>query len=83
MESTMPTTMTSKGRATMPKHIRDAPKLVPGSRIEFAVNSEGKLVLQKLGERAQRKPDRFEKARGKADVKWKTDELMALLRAED
>ncbi|GHT90013.1 hypothetical protein FACS1894101_1820 [Betaproteobacteria bacterium] len=28
------------------------------------------------------KPDRFESARGKADIQWRTDELMALLRGE-
>ncbi|KPN93050.1 hypothetical protein AL066_20445 [Pseudomonas nunensis] len=27
--------------------------------------------------------DQFEAARGKADIKWRTDELMALLRDED
>ena len=27
--------------------------------------------------------DRFEAARGRADIKWSTDELMALLRAAD
>ena len=26
---------------------------------------------------AGRKPDRFEAARGKADIKWRTDDLMA------
>jgi len=31
---------------------------------------------------AKRKPDRFEAARGKADVKWRTKDLMALLRGE-
>lgn len=27
--------------------------------------------------------DRFEAVRGKADIRWRTDELMRLLRAED
>jgi hypothetical protein len=31
----------------------------------------------------RRRRDRFEAARGKADVKWRTDELMSLLRGED
>lgn len=79
----MPTTITSKGQVTIARHIRDALKLVPASRVDFAVNSEGSVVIQKLGERAQRQADRSEKARGKADVKWRMDELMALLREED
>jgi hypothetical protein len=32
------------------------------------------------GKAAKTTPDRFEAARGKADVAWRTDELMALLR---
>jgi antitoxin PrlF len=29
------------------------------------------------------KTDRFDAVRGKADIKWRTDELMKLLRRED
>ncbi len=78
----MATTLTSKGQVTIPKQIRDALNLAPGSSVEFAVNKEGEVVIHKVGARAGRKPDRFEAARGKADVKWRTDELMALLRGE-
>lgn len=76
----MATTLTSKGQVTIPKQIRDALNLAPGSSVEFAVNKEGEVVIHKVGARPSRKPDRFEAARGKADVKWRTDELMALLR---
>ncbi|MGE0049811.1 MAG: AbrB/MazE/SpoVT family DNA-binding domain-containing protein [Acidithiobacillus sp.] len=76
----MITTLTSKGQITIPKQIRDALGLAPGVSVEFAVNKEGEVVIHKLSE--QRQPDRFEAARGKADVKWRSDELMALLRGE-
>lgn len=76
----MATTLTSKGQVTIPKRIRDALSLAPGCAVDFAVNREGDVVIHKAGARAKRKPDRFEAARGKADVKWRTDELMALLR---
>lgn len=79
----MSTTLTSKGQVTIPKQIRDALNLVPGSAVDFSVNREGEVVIHKVGAKASRKPDRFEAARGKADVKWRTDELMALLRGED
>jgi AbrB family looped-hinge helix DNA binding protein len=79
----MTTTLTSKGQVTIPKQIRDALNLAPGSAVEFAVNNEGEVVIHKVGARPSRKPDRFDAARGKADVKWRTDELMALLRGED
>lgn len=79
----MATTVTSKGQVTIPKQIRDALELQPGSAVDFAVNREGEVVLHKIGGRHRRKADRFEAARGRADVKWRTDDLMALLRGEE
>ncbi|MDR3055084.1 MAG: AbrB/MazE/SpoVT family DNA-binding domain-containing protein [Zoogloeaceae bacterium] len=82
----MSTTLTSKGQVTIPKQIRDVLSLVPGCQVDFAVNREGDVVIHKasaLFHRKPGKPDRFEFARGKADVQWRTDDLMALLRGED
>ncbi|MGH8085167.1 MAG: AbrB/MazE/SpoVT family DNA-binding domain-containing protein [Lysobacter sp.] len=77
----MATTMTIKGQVTIPKLVRDALHLEPGSPVEFAVNAAGDIVVRKAGtRRAGKRPDRFETARGKAQVKWRSDELMALLR---
>jgi AbrB family looped-hinge helix DNA binding protein len=79
----MATTITVKGQVTIPKHIRDALKLAPGSRVEFAVENE-KVVLYKAGVRSNgAKKDRFDRARGAAEIKWRTEELMALLRGDD
>ena len=78
----MATRLTSKGQVTIPKQIRDALNLAPGSSVEFVVNREGEVVIHRVGARPSRKRDRFESARGKADVKWRTDDLMALLRGE-
>jgi antitoxin PrlF len=79
----MATTLTSKGQVTIPKQIRDALHLAPGCAVDFAVNRDGDVVIHKVNARPGSKPDRFEAARGKADVKWRTDDLMALLRGED
>jgi len=79
----MATTITSKGQVTIPKRVRDALRLAPGDSVDFAVNPAGQVVLQKAGARSAPKRDRFESARGKAQVKWRTDELMALLRGDD
>ncbi|MBS0457186.1 MAG: type II toxin-antitoxin system PrlF family antitoxin [Proteobacteria bacterium] len=84
----MPTTMTIKGQVTIPKKVRDALCLVPGDGVEFGVNTQGQVVVHKVGGRATGKAhgakrDRFEAARGKAQVKWRTDDLMALLRGAD
>lgn len=78
----MSTTLTSKGQVTIPKQIRTALNLEPGCAVEFAVNPEGEVVIHKARAHAPRKADRFESARGKADVKWRTNDLMALLRSE-
>ena len=78
----MATTLTSKGQVTIPKQIREALNLAPGCAVDFAVNRQGEVVIHKVGARPGRKPDRFEAARGKADIKWRTADLMALLRGE-
>ena len=78
----MPTTLTSKGQVTIPKQIRDALNMAPGCSVDFAVTGDGDVVIHKVGARPSRKPDRFESARGKADIQWRTDDLMALLRGE-
>ncbi len=78
----MATTLTSKGQVTIPKQIRDALNLTPGSSVEFAVNRDSEVVIHRVDARLSCKRDRFEAARGKADIKWRTDELMALLRGE-
>lgn len=76
----MTTTLTSKGQVTIPKRLRDTLGLKPGSRIEFAVNQNGEVVLHKSGRLRPQRRDRFESARGKAQVQWRSDELMELLR---
>jgi AbrB family looped-hinge helix DNA binding protein len=79
----MSTTITVKGQVTIPKNIRDALRLLPGDAVEFSVSDEGHVVLRKAGGRPRERRDRFEAARGRAQVKWRTDELMALLRPYD
>lgn len=82
----MATTLTSKGQVTIPKRIRDAMQLVPGAPLEFSVNAAGEVVLHPARPAGRaRKParDHFDAVRGRADVPWRTDALMKLLRADD
>ncbi|MBU1425420.1 MAG: type II toxin-antitoxin system PrlF family antitoxin [Gammaproteobacteria bacterium] len=76
----MTTTLTSKGQVTIPKQIRDALKMEPGCSVQFCVNQEGDVVIHKVNACNGHKLDCFDLARGMADVKWRTEELMALLR---
>ena len=87
----MSTTLTIKGQVTIPKQIRDALDLQPGCQLNFAVNDAGEVLLQKAelsnktskNKRAMSgvKKDRFEQVRGKADIQWRTQDLMNLLRS--
>lgn len=82
----MATMLTSKGQVTIPKRIRDELQLLPGAPVQFSVNAAGELVLHRSTRaKGQRRPppDRFEAVRGRADVRWRTDDLMKLLRADD
>jgi AbrB family looped-hinge helix DNA binding protein len=78
----MGTTLTSKGQVTIPKHIRDSLSLEPGCKIVFDVNNDGELVLRKEGPAEERRPDRFDRALGAAEIKLgcSTDEYMEWLR---
>lgn len=79
----MTTVLTVKGQVTIPKQIREALGLKPGSPVNFGVNKEGQVVIMKAQEAAAKVQDRFEASRGKADINWRTKELMALLRGDD
>jgi AbrB family looped-hinge helix DNA binding protein len=39
-------TLTSKGQTTIPKEIRDLLGLAPGDKLDFVVESDGRLVLR-------------------------------------
>jgi antitoxin PrlF len=80
----MATTLTSKGQVTIPKHIRDALRLQPGAAVDFSVNASGEVVLHppRPPRKGAARKDRFDAVRGRADVRWRTDDLMKLLRAE-
>ena len=79
----MATTITVKGQVTIPKQVREALRLAPGDGVEFRVNKEGQIVVLKAGAKPSIKRDRFDSARGKAQIKWRTEDLMALLRGVD
>jgi antitoxin PrlF len=78
----MQTTLTSKGQVTIPKHIRDSLSLEPGCKLIFDVNDAGELVLRKNEPIQERRPDRFDRALGSAEIKLgcSTDEHMELIR---
>ena len=76
----MPSKLNCKGQVAIPKQIRDALRMTSECLVDFAVNAEGDIVIRKVDSEFDRKRDRFDAARGTANVKWRTDDLMALLR---
>lgn len=74
----MPTTVTSKGRITIPKRVRDLLGLEPGSRVDFRRASGGVVVLVKVSRKPFR--SRFARLRGHAGKGPTTDQILALTR---
>jgi antitoxin PrlF len=70
------TTMTSKGQVTVPKRLRDAAGLKPGSRVSFELEN-GNIVMKP---RSKVQKDRFAAVRGTLKTNLSTDQIMALLR---
>jgi len=77
----MATTVTSKGQVTIPKQVRDALKIKPGTKIAIELTSDDEAILRKVRP-AERRPDRFDRAIGSAEIKWHgtTDEYMEFIR---
>ena len=76
----MPTTVTSKGQVTIPKKVRDFLGLVPGSAVDFEVSGEGEVTLRPAGRASRRAKSPFAKLRGRATVKMRTEDILALTR---
>ena len=73
--------VTSKGQVTIPKRVRELLNIQPGSAVEFQVESDGRVTLRGVGRRGRVK-SRFARLRGKATVRMRTEEIMALTRGE-
>ena len=78
----MATIMTSNGRVTIPKRVRDYLGPKPGVGVKFERLSSGDVALRPIGRGAKVRPSFFEQFRGCATVKMTTDEIMALMRGD-
>lgn len=71
--------MTTKGQVTIPKRLRDHLGLGPGSKVDFELLDDGRVVLHPDRQAPQ---NRFVRLRGSAKAGLSTEELMILTRGE-
>jgi antitoxin PrlF len=76
----MATNLTSKGQVTVPKKIRDYLGLKPGAAVTFERLSSGDIALRAARPSAKPRVSKFAKLRGRATVRMKTEEILALTR---
>ena len=41
--------VTSQGRVTIPRHLRERLGIVPGSKVEFELTEDGRAILTQIG----------------------------------
>jgi antitoxin PrlF len=73
-------TVTTKGQVTVPKIVRDYLGLKAGSAVTFERLATGEVVLRPAKARGKAPVSVFAKLRGRATVRMKTEEIMALTR---
>jgi antitoxin PrlF len=76
----MATNVTSKGQVTVPKRVRDYLGLKPGMAVAFERLDSGEIVLRPAGRAPKARRSVFAKLRGRATVKMKTEDILALTR---
>jgi antitoxin PrlF len=78
----MATNLTSKGQVTVPKKIRDYLGLKPGTAVTFERLDSGEIALKPVRQRAKAFRSKFAKLRGRATLRMKTEEILALTRGD-
>jgi antitoxin PrlF len=78
----MATNLTSKGQVTVPKRVRDYLGLKPGAAVTFHRLATGEIALRAAKSHARPRPSKFAKLRGRATVRMKTEEILALTRSD-
>lgn len=76
-------TVTSKGQVTIPKQVRDRLGIRAGSLVAFELTESGEVVLRPVASGRRRAPavkSRMAGLRGRATVRMRTEEILALTR---
>lgn len=78
----MASTLTAKGQVTIPQKVREFLGIAPGSAVDFELTKSGDVLLRPAKRGARRPSSRFSKLRGRATIKMRTEQIMALTRGE-
>jgi AbrB family looped-hinge helix DNA binding protein len=78
----MATNLTSKGQVTVPKAVRDYLGLKPGAAVTFERLQSGDIAIRAARPRAKKPISKFSKLRGRATVRMRTEEILALTRGD-
>jgi AbrB family looped-hinge helix DNA binding protein len=78
----MATNLTTKGQVTIPKKVRDYLGLKAGAPVTFQRLENGEIAIRAVKGTTKPRASKFAKFRGCATVRMKTEDILALTRAE-
>jgi antitoxin PrlF len=78
----MATNLTTKGQVTVPKKVRDYLGLKAGAPVTFQRLDNGEIAIRAAKVAAKPHTSKFAKLRGRATVRMKTEDILALTRAD-
>ena len=78
----MTTNLTTKGQVTVPKKVRDYLGLKAGAPVAFQRLENGEIAIRAAKVIAKPRASKFAKLRGRATVRMKTEDILALTRAD-
>jgi AbrB family looped-hinge helix DNA binding protein len=78
----MATNLTTKGQVTIPKKVRDYLGLKAGAPVTFQRLDNGEIAIRAVKGAVKPRGSKFAKLRGRATVRMKTEDILALTRAD-
>jgi antitoxin PrlF len=78
----MATNLTTKGQVTIPKKVRDYLGLKAGAPVTFQRLDNGEIAIRAAKITKKPRASKFAKFRGRATVRMKTEDILALTRAD-
>ena len=76
----MATKLTTKGQVTIPKKVRDYLGLKAGAPVTFQRLDNGEIAIRAAKVSAKPRASKFARYRGRATVRMKTEDILALTR---